>query len=132
MRTLSGKKKIADKPFEYYYMSCNLDHALYGKNNLTDQQKEEEADLFALTYGDDLEGFINDILMDLHPEDTNSYEQSWIYIQQGIHSLSRCTNLMWFLYQNKEDLEPKIKEKVVNWNDKLKEKTLHNDEVYQL
>ena len=110
MRILAGTQKVANKPFEYYYMSCNLDHVLYGKNNLTNEQKEEEADRFALQYAEDVDKFIDDILIAYRPKGVETYEESWKFIQEGLNSLTRHTNLIWFLEQNIEFLDPRIKE----------------------
>lgn len=115
MRMLCGKNEIAGKPFEHYYMSCNLDHVLYGKNNLIDLRKEEEALAAALKYADDPEAFVNEIVLALFPAQSKSYERSWKFIQEGIHSLSRCTNLIWFLFRNNEDLDPSIRAIVMEW-----------------
>lgn len=39
--------QIWNLPYGIYYMSCNLDHALYGKLNSADEEKEEDAYAFA-------------------------------------------------------------------------------------
>ena len=73
-------------------MSCNLDHALYGTLNLTDDEKESQALAFALRYRDNIPEFRNFI--------TNSnfsvmcpYKESWNFIKEDIESLKRHTNL---------------------------------------
>ena len=42
--------KIWSIPYKIYYMSCNLDHVLYGKLNSTDEEKEDDAYNFAKKY----------------------------------------------------------------------------------
>ena len=73
-------------------MSCNLDHALYGALNLTDEEKESQAYDFALRYRDNIPKFRNFI--------TNSnfsvmrpYRESWDFIKEDSESLKRHTNL---------------------------------------
>ena len=73
-------------------MSCNLDHALYNKLNLTDDEKEKEALVFAKTYRDDIPAFINFVSRsDFSVID--DYMSSWAFIKQDLHSLERHTNL---------------------------------------
>ena len=82
---------------------------------MIDLQKEEEALAAALKYADDPEAFVNEIVLALFPAQSKSYERSWKFIQEGIHSLSRCTNLIWFLFRNNEDLDPSIRAIVMEW-----------------
>lgn len=79
-------------PYRVYYMSCNLDHALYGKLNSTDEEKENDAFFFAKTYMSDIPGFIQ-FISESDFSVTNSYQQSWQYIREDLHSLERHTNL---------------------------------------
>ena len=39
MEFLLNESEIKNIPYECYFMSCNLDHALYNKNNLTNEEK---------------------------------------------------------------------------------------------
>lgn len=79
-------------PYQIYYMSCNLDHALYGKLSSTDEEKESDAYVFAKRYMSDIPGFIQFISASDFSV-TNDYQQSWQYIREGLHSLERHTNL---------------------------------------
>lgn len=75
-----------------YYMSCNLDHALYGKLNSTDEEKEEDAYQFAKKYRNDIPDFLKYIKESdfaVGPD----YKESWEYITENLHSLERHTNL---------------------------------------
>ena len=40
LNRLSSASRIWGIPYQIYYMSCNLDHALYGKLNSTDDEKK--------------------------------------------------------------------------------------------
>lgn len=44
---------IGNIPYQIYYMSSNLDHVLYNKQNSTDVEKESDANDFAEKYGFD-------------------------------------------------------------------------------
>ena len=89
---LKSTGQIWKLPYGIYYMSCNLDHALYGKLNSTDEEKEEDAYQFAKKYRNDILGFLKYIKESdfaVGPD----YKESWDYITEGLHSLERHTNL---------------------------------------
>jgi len=79
-------------PYQIYYMSSNLDHALHGKLNSTDDEKEEDANNFAAKYMDDLPGFL-EYLAKINGSKTTDYKQSWTYIKKERHSLEQNSNL---------------------------------------
>ena len=58
LNRLSSTSRIWGIPYRIYYMSCNLDHALYGKLNSTNDEKEANAFAFAKKYRDDIHGFV--------------------------------------------------------------------------
>lgn len=91
LNRLSSATKVWNIPYRIYYMSCNLDHALYGKLNSTDDEKESNAFAFAKRYRDDIPGFIN-YINESEFSVVDSYSQSWQYIREGLHSLERHTN----------------------------------------
>ncbi len=91
LNRLSSTAKVWKIPYRIYYMSCNLDHALYGKLNSTDAEKESNAFAFAKRYRDDIPGFIN-YISESEFSVVDSYPQSWQYIREGLHSLERHTN----------------------------------------
>ena len=73
-------------------MSCNLDHVLYNRLNLSDEEKELLAFNFAKKYKDDLDlfkSFIFDSSFSLY---SMSYRESWEYIKKNNNSLKRYTN----------------------------------------
>lgn len=79
-------------PYSIHYMSCNLDHVLYGVQNSDDATKRHNAFLFAKTYKDDLDGFVKCISEPAIAVSGN-YRETWEYIRQGLNSLHRYTNL---------------------------------------
>lgn len=92
LNRLSSVSRIWSVPYQIYYMSCNLDHALYGKLNSTDDEKEDDAFAFAKKYRDDIPGFMK-YISESDFSVIRSYPQSWQYIREGLHSLERNTNL---------------------------------------
>ena len=79
-------------PYQAYYMSCNLDHVLYGKLNSTDAEKERDAYAFAKAYKDDVDGFLA-FISDSDFARMEGYKESWDFIKKELHSLERFTNL---------------------------------------
>lgn len=89
---LKATGQIWKLPYRIYYMSCNLDHALYGKLNSSDEEKENEAYAFAKKYRNNIPAFLEYIQQSdfaVGPD----YKESWEYITKGLHSLERHTNL---------------------------------------
>ena len=79
-------------PYQVYYMSSNLDHVLYDKQNSTDEEKERNAYLFSEKYRNDLRGFEH--YLGRSPFSVvNGYLESWAFIKKGNHSLERHSNL---------------------------------------
>lgn len=91
LNKLSSTAKIWNIPYQIYYMSCNLDHALYGKLNSTDEEKENDSYAFAKRYREDISGFIR-FISESDFSVMNGYLQSWQYIGEGLHSLERHSN----------------------------------------
>ena len=81
-----------DIPYSVFYMSCNLDHALYNKLNLSDDEKERYALQFAKRYRKDLPSFV-EYVQDSDFSVVDGYVTSWEYIEQELHSLERHTNI---------------------------------------
>lgn len=81
-----------DIPYSVFYMSSNLDHALYDKLNLTDDEKEHYATQFAKRYKDDMPSFI-EFVSESEFSVVDGYSPSWIYIKENMHSLERHTNI---------------------------------------
>ena len=89
---LKSIEQVWNIPYRIYYMSCNLDHVLYNKRNSSDEGKEENAYSFARKYKNDVDGFIDYISNSDFSTDC-TYEESWNYIEEGMNSLERNTNL---------------------------------------
>lgn len=92
LNRLIATSKIWNIPYQIYYMSCNLDHALYGKLNSSDEEKETDSYCFAERYKEDIPGFWQFIAKSDFSV-MGDYIQSWQYIRKDLHSLERHTNL---------------------------------------
>ena len=106
LNRLSSTSLIWNVPYRIYYMSCNLDHALYGKLNSTDDEKEADSFAFAKKYRDDIPGFMK-YISESDFSVAGSYPQSWQYIREGLHSLERHTNFGLCFQEENVDSESK-------------------------
>ncbi len=79
-------------PYSVYYMSCNLDHVLYNKVNLSKEEKENNAYNFAKKYKNDIKGFL-DYIKNSQFSVNLDYIKSWEFIKEDRNSLKRNTNL---------------------------------------
>lgn len=84
--------KIWEVPYRVYYMSCNLDHVLYNKRNSSDDEKEQDAYDFAKKYRNDVSAFLK-YMCESDFSIKGDYKESWNYIEEGMHSIERYTNL---------------------------------------
>ena len=87
-------------PYETYYMSCNLDHALYNEMNLDKDSKQEYADAFYERFIGKEDKFIDFLITDVVNGVPNSYQASWRYVKEDLHSLERHTNLHIYFTRN--------------------------------
>ena len=92
MDKLAALKTIWSVPYQAYYMSCNLDHVLYGKQNSSDEEKESDAYAFAMQYKENIPAFLQ-FLRESDFSVGGGYLESWKFIRQELHSLQRHTNL---------------------------------------
>lgn len=93
MRQLAATSSVwRSIPYEPYYMSCNLDHVLYDKQNLSDDEKEDEAVLFSRKYHDDVSGFIQFICHSPFSV-MGTRRETWRFIEVDDNSLKRHSNL---------------------------------------
>jgi hypothetical protein len=106
LNRLSSASRIWGVPYQIYYMSCNLDHALYGKLNSTDDEKETDAFAFTKRYRNDIPGFMN-YISESDFSVAGSYLRSWQYIREGLHSLERHTNFGLCFQKEAADSEDK-------------------------
>lgn len=104
LNKLSATSRIWNIPYRIYYMSCNLDHVLYGKLNSTDEEKETDSFIFAKRYREDIPGFIK-LISESEFSVVDSYPKSWQFIRKGFHSLERHTNFGLCFQTNSIELE---------------------------
>lgn len=101
---LLKQEKMHDVPYEMYYMSCNLDDALYGDKNLSLEEKIEKS----IAFQDAFMGQETLFVRYLEAEAVNgvpaSFLGSWKYIREGLHSVERHTNFHLFFKWNPFDL----------------------------
>lgn len=92
LNKLCGCQEIWGIPYRIFYMSCNLDHVLYHKQNSTEAEKEKDSHAFAQTYKNNPSAFLRFITQSDFSVMTG-YEESWKYIRTKFHSLERHSNL---------------------------------------
>lgn len=97
---LLTQKEVASRPYEMYFMSCNLDHALYNEQNLDPDKKQEYADLFYEKFIDKERVFIDFLKSDVANGVPDSFPESWKYIKKDLHSLERHSNLHIYFTQH--------------------------------
>lgn len=89
---LCACSRLWNIPYRVFYMSCNLDHVLYNKLNLTDIEKEADAYSFALQYRKNVNAF-KALLCHSDFSVLTGQKESWEFIKSGTESLKRHTNL---------------------------------------
>lgn len=89
--SLTYRKKSV--PYEFYYFSRNMEHALHGvAGALSRNEKIELANKFRRRFGDDLDGFKRFVKSD-EVLVSGDYVQTWEYLEEGLHSLERGSNI---------------------------------------
>ncbi len=88
---LSSIGRIGGIPYSFYYFSCNLDHVLHGRNNLSEAEKIACSRDFDLKYADDPNAFIRFMKKESFAVQ-GTYQETWTFIKQGVHSLERHSN----------------------------------------
>ena len=90
---LSVTGKIGGISYSLYYFSCNLDHVLYNRKNLSEAGKIQLANDFDLQYAEDPNAFIQLMKTGAFAV-SGTYSQTWAFIKQpGPYSLERHSNL---------------------------------------
>ena len=97
LRKLVGTKELKYSgkgvPYEVYFMSRNLEHALHNVVESVDsKEKERLARLFRKRYAEDLEGFVRFMQSD-EVAVAGDYRESWNAVREGALSLQRGSNL---------------------------------------
>ena len=78
---LSSIGKIGGIPYSFYYFSCNLDHVLHGRNNLSEAEKIMCSRAFDLRYADAPDAFIR-FMKDESFAVRGTYQETWAFIKQ--------------------------------------------------
>lgn len=91
MARLSSIGKIGGIPYSFYYFSCNLDHVLHGRNNLSETEKIMCSRAFDLRYADAPDAFIR-FMKDESFAVRGTYQETWAFIKEGTRSLERHSN----------------------------------------
>lgn len=100
MDSLIHLQSIKGIPYTGYFMSSNLDHALYNIQNLSDELKGAYADAFYTLFKGKELLFIDFLKDEAANGVPDSFPASWQYIKNGLHSLERHTNLHIYFTQN--------------------------------
>lgn len=100
MNYLLNCNSIKGIPYRCYYLSSNLDHALYNKLNLSDELKVKYADAFYEFFWGKEQLFINFLDMEVVNGVPDNFFASWKYIKEDLHSLERHTNLNIYFKEN--------------------------------
>ena len=87
-------------PYRCYYLSSNLDHALYNHINLSEEQKTQFAQAFYEEFIGKETLFVKFLDMEVVNGVPDSFPASWKYIREGVHSLQRHTNLNIYFKEN--------------------------------
>lgn len=87
-------------PYRCYYLSSNLDHALYNQLNLSDELKSQYAQAFYEQFMGKESLFIKFLDMEVVNGVPESFIASWRYIRKELHSLQRHTNLHIYFKEN--------------------------------
>ena len=98
---------LKEDKIKLYYNSTNIDHVFDNIQNPSDKEKKHLSIKMYLKYKNDGKALIK-ILKNLCPT-LNGYKDSWNYIKKGFNSLSRCSNLFYFILENKEFLKNEYK-----------------------
>lgn len=92
MDKLSLKSDINGIPYLAIYMSCNLDHVLFNKLNISDSEKQKESIIFAKKYKNDTNAFLS-FIKKSNFSVQGTRKDTWAYIKNNLNSLNRHTNL---------------------------------------
>ncbi len=103
IRKLIGMDEIVIRPkngrntktvkYSVYYFSCNMDHVVHKKLNLSPQEKVSLADDFSVACSYSIDTFKDAICENEAACKGMSYQESWDLIMKGEESLKRHTNL---------------------------------------
>ncbi len=83
-----------------YFMSSNLDHALYNEQNLDEKLKKDYADAFYDAFEGKEKLFIDFLEEEVSNGVPGTFTASWKYIKEDLHSLERHSNLHIYFKEN--------------------------------
>lgn len=85
MDYLLSLQEIKGISYEGYYMSCNLDHALYGLLNLSDEEKKKQSENFYSAFWEHPDMFLPFLEKYVVNGVPGSFPASWRYIKEDQH-----------------------------------------------
>lgn len=92
LRILSHTQQIMGLNYALYFFSQNLEHVLHNRaEELSKRGKHKLAEIFAERWADRPQEFLSEISSPTVAV-PGTYQESWQYLEEGCHSLSRCTN----------------------------------------
>lgn len=90
---LRNTGKVKKIPYRIYFNSCNLEHVLFDElKDFSDEEKEEMSDAFADRYEGRCKEFI-DFISSENLAVVGSYQDTWDFIEEGMNSLQRHSNM---------------------------------------
>lgn len=94
---MTGLSKVwGSIPYSVYYFSCNMDHVLHNKANLSIEDKDKYATEFENRFFGKPEEFVE--FFNLEEFAVNgSYGETWKFIKAGTNSLKRYSNFIVYL-----------------------------------
>ena len=95
LRVLKDVNQIDNIPYELYFVSCNMDHMLFGRINIQSQMKKALADAYVIECKNNPDCIFNSVFNEGISYKC-TYEESWREIQIGTNSLKRHTNINLF------------------------------------
>ena len=81
------------KPYSVYYFSANMDHVMNDDANMPPFSKASSAKILANQFYGDPVGMAKMFIDHPYAVKHMSYAESWNYIQEGINSLYKGTNI---------------------------------------
>ena len=109
---LAGTRELKHRkhavPYRVYFMSRNLEHALYGSvREFSDDEKRQLSAAFGKKYRNDPEGFINLLRSGDVKVPGDTVEETWRYAREGTNSLHRGSSLHLFFSDSEPESPPR-------------------------
>lgn len=112
MLELAGTRELKHRkravPYSVYFMSRNLEHALYGSaREFSDEEKKRLSAAFGKKYRNDPKGFIELLQSEEVKVPGDTVKETWCYAQQSTNSLHRGSNLHLFFSSFEPESSPR-------------------------